>query len=200
MARLVIDQITTVSFIAYVTELDTNYSRDDRLAYWYLNGSLYTVTSLGANIYTSGLVLFANLTSNTFYSVEAQLYYKNSASDTNYQTVSVYGSCMTQAPPRPAYFSWTYAKTSGATFNLLASEWNALTANINLVRQYKGLGLFNFTTAYSGNDVMAYMYNECLYAMEPMYVGWNLGNAEVSSGDDITASDLNYLVTLVNGI
>ena len=82
----------------------------------------------------------------------------------------------------------------------MASEWNALTANINLVRAYKGLGLFNFTTAYPRNEFKAYMYNECLYALEPMYIGRDLSGMEVSSGDDVTASALNYLVTLVNGI
>jgi len=200
MADLVISEITHNSFSAYVTNLDISYSRNDRTIYWYLNGSLYTISELGAHVPVSPYITFSYLSSNTSYSVEAQIYYTNSVDDPNYQTVSVYGNCVTSAPPRPAKFSWTYPKTKGADFNLKATEWNALTANINLVRAYYGLSLYTFTTAYVGNNFLASMYNECLYAMNPMYLNIDLTGIAVSSGDDITADLLNYLVTLVNGL
>ena len=200
MASISFSNITANSFSACVIDLDTNYQRSDRMVYWYLNGSLYTYNSLGAYVSTSATVNFSGLTPNTSYSVEATIYYKLTADSPTYEEKNLFGTCTTLVSLRPALFSWTYAKVQGSTFNLTAAEWNALTTNINLVRAYYGQVAYNFTTAYKGNNFLASMYNECLYAMNPMYLNMDLTTAAVSKGDTITASGLNYLVTLVNSL
>lgn len=85
-------------------------------------------------------------------------------------------------------FAWTYAKTSGGTFNLTADEWNGLWDAIE-----NRLGhSYSHTRAYYGNTFTAEMYNQAIYAMGR----WNT----VSRGDTITAKLMNDLVTYVNSM
>lgn len=95
----------------------------------------------------------------------------------------------TKGTARPPYFSWTYPKMKGGDFNLTKDEWNDFTANINLVRAYKGLPAYNFTTAVHGNYFTAAMYNEARAAIRGIS-GYGTYIPLVASGDDITA-DIN---------
>ena len=67
---------------------------------------------------------------------------------------------------RPSNFSWTYAKTSGGNFNLTAAEWNSFTSSINLFRVYKNLGNYTFTSAVSGNNFTATIFNQARKRIE----------------------------------
>ena len=100
---------------------------------------------------------------------------------------------------RPNDFSWTYSKVQGGTFNLTATEWNALATRINEFRAYKGLSNYSFNTAYSGNNYMAYMYNQARLAIQGIS-GYGTYIPTVSSGDTVTAYAMNILVSELNSI
>ncbi len=100
---------------------------------------------------------------------------------------------------RPDYFSWTYSKKSGKTFKLTAKEWNALTANINEVRAYRGYSQYSFTKAYSGDDFTAKMYNQARKAIQGIS-GYGTYIPTVYAGDEVTAYALNQLVSELNAI
>ena len=192
MASIEITGRTTNSISCRVTALDTSYSKDDRVIYWYVNSSLTDTTTLGANVSSGGDVTFYNLTSGTMYSIYAVVYYDGGSvtlSTVTAQTIAV----------RPSLFSWKYPKQKDEIFNLTAEEWNTLTSNINAVRRYYGQFDYPFTIVYKGNNFTHDIYNECLYALNPMFFD-DLTQYCVSEGDDITADCLNLLVKLVNGL
>lgn len=100
---------------------------------------------------------------------------------------------------RPSDFSWTYEKVKGETFNLTADEWNNFTSRINAFRKYKVLDDHDFTWAYSGNDFMAYMYNEARIAIQEID-GYGTYIPTVYSGWQISAHMMNVLVSELNSI
>lgn len=69
---------------------------------------------------------------------------------------------------RPSDWSWTYAKVSGSTLTLSASEWNGFCNRINLFRQYKSLSNYSFTTVVSGQDITATIINQATSAISLM--------------------------------
>lgn len=117
------------------------------------------------------------------------------------------GYTFTPQSNRPPLFYWTNNKTMGSAFNLLASEWNSFTQNINLVRQYKGLNNVSFSTAVKNYTVTASIYNEGYWAVNSMYSymtsqGAMYMNAinSVAPKDIITANHLNNLQLALNTI
>lgn len=99
---------------------------------------------------------------------------------------------------RPASFSWDTQKTSGATCNLTASEWNRLTVKINEFRAYKNLSSYSFTTASAGNVFTAAIFNQARNAISAMNTSGLPGTK--STGDYVNASDLNALRDTLNAI
>lgn len=102
-------------------------------------------------------------------------------------------------PSRPDYFSWTYTKRSGRAFNLTADEWNELTSNINEVRRYRGYSNYSFTTAYSGDNFTAKMYNQAVNAIKGIS-GYGTYIYTVSKGEEVTADLLNDLRDELNAV
>lgn len=198
MAAIGIGNTTTTSISCYLYDLDTSYSNGTRLIYWYLNGILTDATYLAPQVYSGGDVTFNNLASGTLYSISAVVYYNyNGSSYEGSVTLPVvYAQTLAARPP---FYYWTYSKVKGGAFNLTATEWNNLTANINAVRNYKGLLFYNFTTAYRGYQLTANMYNECIYAIGGM-MSYNIASYCVYSGNPVTADSLNLLVNLINSI
>lgn len=208
MASLGVKGITSSSFYAYVYNLDTSYSRDDRYIDWFLNGIWVANQPLAAYISESEPQLFSALNSGTTFAITATIYY-TAYSDGWLESVSVYGQCTTLTA-RPASFRWLTQKISGEPFNLSDDEWNALWTSINAFRAYKGLFWYDYTPAYSGNEFTATMYNEAVYAISEMNVGYGTlyttdswGNKKYntrSRGDQIYASYLNNLVSALNSV
>lgn len=198
MASIGITGTTATSISCYLYDLDTSYTNGTRLVYWYLNGKITDATYLAPQVYSGGDVTFVGLASGTLYSISAVVYYDyNGSSYEGSVTLStVYAQTLAA---RPSFYYWTYSKVKGGTFNLTATEWNGLTANINAVRAYKGFGFYSFTTAYRGNNFTAAMYNECIYAINAM-MSYSILADLVSKGDDVTADSLNYLIYLINSI
>lgn len=100
-------------------------------------------------------------------------------------------------PVRPSNFYWTWAKNSGGSFYITASEWNALCAKVNEFRDYKGLSYYPLSYAYSGYAFSNSYYNEVRSALSGMTS--NIPPWRYTS-DLIYASDINQLVNAVNSI
>jgi len=97
---------------------------------------------------------------------------------------------------RPNNWTWDFAKNSGGTFTLTASEWNNFTARINQFRLYRGYNTYAFSTVVKGNTAFASQLNEAIIGMRAM----SSPPAEVSSGAYANASFINGLSNTLNSI
>lgn len=100
---------------------------------------------------------------------------------------------------RPDNFVWSNTKTSGSSFNLMASEWTQLQQNINKVRVYKKLSEYGFTGVNSGSAFTALLYNQVVDAIQGIS-GAGTSLSKVSAGDPVSASKLNALVSAINSV
>ncbi|MEI7025787.1 hypothetical protein [Paenibacillus sp. y28] len=100
---------------------------------------------------------------------------------------------------RPYDFDWDISKSPGGGFNLTANEWNRLTSRINEFRNYKGLGNYSFTTAYSGNVFEAYYYRQAVQAINEMNPPTSVPALRYT-GDTVYANDINRLRLALNSI
>ena len=184
------------SIIAYVTGLDTNYGRDDRVVRWYLDNVQHgSDEALEAEVPETDIHEFNDLTPGTEYKVQATIYY---SSDGIEEEKTVYTYCTT-ANPRPDYFEWVYLKAQGEDVYITAGEWNALQDNINEVRAYKSYSDYSFTRAYSGDDITATMYNQCISAINTISSS-SLLSYKVNAGDALSAEAINNLRDFINGV
>jgi len=134
------------------------------------------------------------LTANTDYFYTVRTFISGIA--TTYDSSQATGKTLSA---RPENFSWSVAKTSGQNFVVTASEWNAFTARINLFRIYKSLSTTSFTTAVTGNNFSATIFNQVRSAIADMSPPTPPPSV-VSSGADVYASQLNGLVSSLNSI
>jgi len=87
-------------------------------------------------------------------------------------------------------FAWTYPKVQGGTFNLTATEWNAYTTALK-----NKLG-GTYTTAYTGNNFTANMFNE---VSDKLYSRYSTRVVPIATyGMQITATYMNDIVTYLN--
>lgn len=204
MASMTFSNVTSTSFTAEVTDLDTSYERNDRTIEWYLGSSKQSSGSLSAHA-SSASCSFSGLTPNTDYTVRAHIRWSTTSTSGLDRTTIISGSHMTKpgaTPPdpgqeRPGYFYWDTAKTSGAKFNLTASEWNRLISNINSVRSYLGYSNASFSKAISGNEFTAAMFNQARSAIISIS-GFTGYIPQASSGGKIYANMLNALQGGIN--
>lgn len=149
-------------------------------------------------------VTFGNLVANASYLFRG-ISYKAASYAGGYAPNSGYGGWLTvkNDKTRPANWVWTTAsdsnghKISGATFAMLATEWNTFTNRINGFRDYKGLAAYSFSNAVKGNSFMFYMFNEAKTSIEAMNT---TGVAQKTTGDDVLAANLNSLMNGLNNI
>ena len=194
---------------AYVSGLDTSYSRNDRYIVWSLDGDpLDEEMDVDAGDSSSGTVTWTDLSPGKTYTVGAAIWYTNNG---EYQSKYLSDDITTNAPDRPAKFSWTYDKTKGEPFNLTAQEWCDLLDNINAVRVYKGYSEFtkgsytetyyyNYFTYPSSGDIFRYQhYNQALNAITGI-LGDGYSENEVQSGWPVTADCMNLLVEMINAV
>lgn len=160
-------------------------------------------TSYGNSTYTSNsyYTFSTDANGNEFvkdarYTVRLWAY--DNAGNTSERTTTV-----TFVPQRPSNWAWHSQKVRGNSFLLTATEWNSLQTRINDFRRYKGLGRYNFTSAYAGKQVSAIMFNQIISALNVPYLdvpSYYILPSMVSSGKPITASDLNAIVSYMNAI
>lgn len=207
MASMTFSSVTSTSFTAEVTDLDTGYARDDRSVDWYLGSAKVSSSSLSAHA-SSTSCSFSGLTPNTDYTVSAHIHYSSTPTSGVDMTKVISGRHMTKPgsppppdpePERPGYFYWDTAKTSGAKFNLTASEWNRLINNINSVRSYLGYSNASFSKAVAGNEFTAKMFNQARSAIISIS-GFSGYISQASSGGKVYANMLNALQGGINGL
>lgn len=204
MASMTFSNVTSTSFTAEVTDLDTSYARNDRTIEWYLGSSKQSSGSLSAHA-SSASCSFSGLTPNTDYTVRAHIRWSTTSTSGLDRTTIISGSHMTKpgaTPPdpgleRPGYFYWDTAKTSGAKFNLTASEWNRLISNINSVRSYLGYSSASFSKAVAGNKFTAAMFNQARSAIISIS-GFSGYIPQATSGGKVYANMLNALQGGIN--
>ena len=219
MASISVYSNTSNSITLYVTGLQYQYCynniyNSDYPRYGAIKLTIGSITqyvsiishgSIGGNAGYTDWYTFSGLLSNASYNTYATIpwysetYPTSQVEGSTYGTVYLSSTANTLASSRPAFFYWTYSKSSGSAFNLTANEWNSLASNINAVRSYKGYPTYNFTTAYSGNDFTAAMYNQVVYAIQGI-PGYGSYLTTVSSGGTVYASGLNLLVSELNAI
>ncbi|MGO4887058.1 fibronectin type III domain-containing protein [Anaerobacillus sp. MEB173] len=189
------------------TEIDVTWDASDShsgLSYFRVyrsvggSTSYNTVNSGSARSYT-----MTSLTENTTYTVWVRAYdgagnYTDSSSKT-----------ITTLSGRPSNWAWSTSKTSGGNFNLTATEWNNFQNRINEFRKWKSLSEYQynsygsytetsqFTRGSSGQNYMAYQFNQCRNAINSMI---DTGTTFKYSGDTVTASDLNTLRDKLNSL
>lgn len=167
----------------------------------------------GSNGY-SGTATYAGLTPGTTYQIQGIVNYTDINNNT--RTVNIYDECSTDekpAPVRPGYFSWLRGfVTSKPVANelprggdippyLTADGWNTYTANINAVREYRGLWQYSFTTARRGvTRLSAAMVNEAIAAISAMSPPTSPPGRATPMVTPGSASLLNKLVDSLNSI
>lgn len=198
MAYIDCTYISDSSISIFLNGLDTNYSLSDRYAVWFIGPDPWTTTDWSPHIYipayasSGGAYTFTGLTGSTYYYISCNVM-------TNNGWVQIDPVYLQTSQSRPPFFSWTYPKISGGYFNLTADEWNALEANINAVRQYKGYLYYWFTNVSRGQFFTANHYNEIVYGIQDMY-GYGSQLLTHFSGDTIMASYMNDLVDAINSV
>ncbi len=109
---------------------------------------------------------------------------------------------------RPAKFEWENSiVVQGKDAIVYASDWNALTENINEVRAYRkgngytvsGNAQYTFTTAVENNYFTADIYNEAVNAIKEIS-GYGTYLSEVSKGDAVSADLLRDLASAINSV
>lgn len=140
------------------------------------------------------------LAENTSYTIWVRAY----DNEGNYADSS--SKIITTLKGRPTNFSWDTSKISGQPFNVTASEWNRLQLKINEFRDFKNFNQFSRFNYYSGDysftiasynaEFMAYHFNQARNAIGGIVSAPSL----VSSGQAITASQFNSLVSSLNSI
>jgi hypothetical protein len=171
---------------------------------WTSDGASKLATrSQGYNGSQSFSVSFGGLVANASYLFRAIAY--KTASYGGYSPNSGYGGWLTikNNVLRPANWLWTTGKdanghkVSGANYSMLASEWNAFTTRINDFRKFRDLTDYSFTTAYSGNNFMYYMFNEAKTAIDAISA---TGVLQKTTGNSVLASDFNRMMDTLNSI
>lgn len=142
--------------------------------------------------------VFQNDGSGLKFVVGSTYYFKVMAydNDGNSSVTGVMSLVITNA--RPENFSWNVNWTSGAAFNLKASQWNKFTQSINDFRVYKNLSAIQFTEATTGAGFTAAMYNEARNAIAAM--NSNVPPAVTSKTSQISPTTLNSISNSLNAI
>lgn len=180
--------------------LDPNYIQNDRYAIWYLNGSIWGSTTIPGGVEYAAGPQFTGLTPGTIYAVQADIYYINDFTGAAELIKSVYGTLYTWG--RPDYFAWTVPKTAGGQYYVGSSEWDALLQNASTVVYYAtGKVYYPAQTSPPGVGTLftAARYNE-VGDMVRTVPGYGYYIPQVSSGDIVTASQMNMLASELNAI
>lgn len=177
------------SSVSYASTYDLEY----RIAF---SANSWTVVSTGNTTYN-----VTGLNNGTQYEFRVRAYVPDYGNYTGY-------SNLTYATPgiRPSNWSWSTAKTAGASFNLTATEWNNFTTRINQFRSYKGISSFSFTTVSTNGQLLATIYNQASDAINTLSPPTSLptitetGTRSAASGNKVKASYLNGIRDSLNSI
>jgi len=194
---ITVNNTTTSSISIKVNGLEGNYG--EAFVYIYNNGGTTPLTNRTVS-WNGSIVTFTGLATATDYDFRAVS--QVTVSSVQYQSNST-ATLNATTENRPANFAgWSTNVSSGATLNLLATDWNTFTDKVNEFRIYLGLGSTSFTTVGSGNDFLATYFNQARVGI--LGTNYNSGTYTLpvtkSRGDKVYASDLNALVDCLNSI
>lgn len=197
---------------------DTDYFEANWELTWYIHdpslsgATLIDIISdeVPAGDSSSSTSIFDGLSPETTYEIELRVrYYVNGGRNTEwfYETFSTESE--SSSSNRPNKFEWDSPKIKGQPFNITAEEWGNLLDNINAVREYKGYSAISSTSnadaiarfyyPSKGDNFLASMYNQCIYAFEDMEL-LDYNSYRVLKGDPITADAINFLVETINSV
>lgn len=214
MATLKVRSKTSSTITVYITGLDASYSNKERNVYWScVDSTVYVYpakSTIDNGISQTDDIELSGFSASTTYTITARITYYDANGTTHTVDLTAKATTQAEAPTitRPAKFSWVKSIVAkGKDAIIYASDWNALTANINDVRAYrkeKGYTVssptkFSFTTALRGHDLTADMFNEVLEAIKGIS-GYGTWFREFSKGEDCTAELLNSVVAELNTI
>ncbi len=143
-------------------------------------------------------ITFTNLEQGTMYTVVAHIYAYDMYGEIYGQIAEHSGTEATMGKPLP--FAWTYEKKAGEPYFVGADEWVKLTNKISSVLAYKGYS-YTFTQdrPFSGDILTAARYNDLRAAIQSV-PGYGYYIPQVTSGQIVTAQQLNLLVSELNAI
>lgn len=201
-------RMTNVSVSGNVSEISISFSGTDvgsgisgfNVYIGTHNGGSSSLTSSKGVVYSSSSGNYKFTTDRNGYSFKAGTYYVGVvAFDKSLNYSDIMTNYITITNPKPASFSWSTSKVSKGNFNITATEWNSFTKRINDFRNYKNLSAYSFTTAYSGSNFTASMYNQTRDAMVNMASSYSLPPYRYTN-DEVKASEINQLVSYLNNI
>lgn len=208
MANIVIGNVTSNSVSAYVTGLDSSYSRNDRYINWYaVDNSIPQIDAQGtsylsAYVSQGGEITLSGLRSNIEYVLQAVVYYTNGGVWENITLFAGFTTTGGGGGSRPALFYWSSYGVSPTTstttvFLPKATALNALSNNIRAVQAYKNKTQTSFPTIYSGNNFIS-LVNQQASEINTLH-GW----AQLSTIGANQAPSSNYMLrmqTYINNI
>ena len=194
---ITVSDTSTNSISIEVNGLVANYG--EAFVYIYNNGGTTPLTS--KEVTSNGsIVTFTGLTMATDYDFRAIS--QVTVSSVQYQSNST-ATLDVLTQNRPTNFAgWSTNVSSGATLDLLATDWNIFTDKVNEFRLYLGFVSVSFTTVGSGNDFLATYFNQARIGI--LDTNYDSGTYTLpgikARGDKVYASDLNALVDCLNSI
>lgn len=193
---------------------DEKYPYDWKI-YWYVYENNFQIQNDSDTVYAgddrSDTITFSGLTPETKYKISLRVRYEIDNSYKYHYAEDIYITTESESSSsnRPDYFEWDSPKVKGQPFNITAEEWGNLLDNINAVREYKGYSAISSTSnadaiarfyyPSKGDNFLASMYNQCIYAFEDMEL-LDYSSYRVLKGDPITADAINFLVETINSI
>ena len=199
---------------------DTNYFEANWELIWYIHDPSLSGTTLidtisdevSAGDSSSSTIIFDGLSPETTYEIELRVrYYVDGKRKTEWFYETFLTESESSSSSRPDKFKWKDGKEkqSGEPFDITAEEWGNLLDNINAVREYKGYSAISSTSnadaiarfyyPSKGDNFLASMYNQCIYAFEDMEL-LDYSSYRVLKGDPITADAINFLVETINSV
>lgn len=162
------------------------------------SGVHYALDAYNPSSFTQSTVYFTKtgLSSSTTYYWYC---YTKALNGRWYQVGYDYYTTKEPPKPRPSNFYWYTAKNSGGSFDVSAYEWNSLCSRINEFRRYKGYTDYYFSYVFSGDQFMAYQFNEARNAINSLNPPTSVPSS-ANSNSIIYATDLNRLVNALNSI
>lgn len=224
-ARIALNDRTTSRIEVYITDLDSNYTKNDRTVAWYIDGELDGYDSLDGGIESSEVWKFRGLNSGTEYTIEAIIFnesqsiYVELSRDISTKEEAVEPEPDPEEPepeepdePKEETIDNWYWGTSITSGTLLSSisytKWNSLIAKIEellntghygswLTKSSEGAVLSASQSRVSSSDkkLTADRFNSVRYNIGS-HRGTGVG--KVSQGDIVYASYFKGLETGIN--
>ena len=166
---------------------------------WFIDGDRYGTSNYPAYTEACEGIQIIGLTPGTIYTIMAQVWVYTSADHSNINFGGYLETTLTTGG-RPSAFSWTVPKTAGGQYYVGATEWMSLINNIMNVLEYAGY-TYSFTQSLpqTGEILTAARYNDLRAAIQSV-PGYGYYIPQVSSGQIVTAQQLNLLVSELNAI